>query len=284
MIPSADSDESAPSWPNVPVSGDGVSRTDPRTWATVAEIQATLLKKEDLVSKRPFRASSSHSKEESSFPNQMADKIRTKAELVKREFDEIITALRDVDRNEKNKKGHPFPVQEKKIKAVKKKILQLLQETERTCMIWARTFEDIYNSQDTLDRQLIRQVQRFIARAPEYGYPCSPGLKGSIYSIHPSAEQEWLRNVHDIEKSRQKRAGIPKKALRNSQYTEDTHDETMDIEEHLKSDWSSTPAFPQPTHTVDLVIGTVTKREQHTMRMATAGLSEIPDAFHSGNE
>jgi hypothetical protein len=245
-----------PLWSSLPVSGDGVSRTDPRTWNAASEIQSVV----------DAKLRSRSTERESAFPEAAARAIKTQQDEVNRKFGTVLRSLRSgtttkgdgKKRKTKRAKRKSGCDEEDAIKELQQVVVAAFDDVYGQCMEWARVFEDLYLKQDELDAQMVKLTQRFWMRCPEYGYPSSPGLEGSVYSIHPHAAREWSKNVRDIEATRQKKAGVPKGAL---------------------SKKGAPLRVGESRESVNLVISTATKKEQHVTRIVQGGLSEIPDAM-----
>ncbi len=258
-------------WPSIPGHGDGVSRTDPRTWASASVIQR-------LVDERNSSSTEENATliEESTYARDVASKMTSLRNRIADLSDAALSKGAGIE-----------------FGAELRSLDELMATVEDSCSRWARVFEDIYHKKEETDDQLVALCQRFWQRCPEYGYPCDPTLKESVYALHPSAANLWSSSVEEIELARQKRAGVPKGALDKDELSirnagGDAHT-TDDIDEVLRCLDDSRAKVPKAKSIVNtdapirLVADTATKREQQYTKAVRNMFTQVPDAHETGS-
>jgi len=155
--------EHAP-WPPISNYGDGVSRTDGRTWKSAEEIQRTLTEHHESSVMTILR-------EQTEFCSMETKRLQALKE-------KCLLALRD----------NPVLADE---------VSSSFDETTKLVMTWAAIFQEIFDKEDETYERMVKLCQRFWTRCPEYGYPTDNSLLGSVYAPLPFIAEAWRHNVKE---------------------------------------------------------------------------------------
>jgi len=251
-----------PTWPPIPVHGDGVSRMDPRTWETASAIQHIVNEKSKRMQQEIDEIY------HSTFPDQLSARILDKKAKILRLIDDIASDI--------TKPKTDRTVTRKSITVAKNEIAKLFDDEADHCSEWGKIYEELYQKDDQLTKQLVQKTQRFLQICPEYGYPCSPGMEGSVYCIEPFYGRDWLKNIQEIRSSREKKAGVPKNMTIAKATPIGHHGRgNKRIRNNRKRKNNFVQYLDEGT---SLVTTASSKREQHSKRSHLAGMNHITDA------
>lgn len=153
-------------WPPVSKYGDGVARTDVRTWKSAKEIQRILVEK--------------HNSSVMTILNEQAQFCKTEAERIIDVKGTCVTEL--------HSKG---------LSILADTVGRSFDETICLVMTWAAVFQEIVEKEDEKYQSMARLTQRFWSRCPEYGYPTRNAPEGSVYAAYPFVAEIWKKNSAD---------------------------------------------------------------------------------------
>jgi len=256
---------SAP-WPPTSKYGDGVSRTDVRTWATAKEIQARLTQH---------------------YESNVMEILREQTTFCRME----VAAL------QKLKQSCMQKLVQAEQHDLAEQVSNTLDETTRKVMTWAAVFQEIYDKEDETYQDMAKHCQRFFTRCPEYGYPTDNSLEGSVYAPYPFVVDAWKKNARDYsslpghnkkkkkKKKRSKVAGVHIKQEPKEEGELTSQDILRIMEETIGSGEGDKPVGKTPVRTkedkikppVNLVTTNANKREQKITKNLTGLLSDWPD-------
>jgi len=255
-------------WPPNTKYGDGVSRTDARTWASAEEIQKQLTTHYNSDVMNILRSTNAFCKLETS-------RIQNLKEI-------CVSALTE--------SGHAELVN---------KVAASFDETTRITMTWAAVFQEIYEKEDETYEKMARLCQRFWTRCPEYGHPTDNSLQGSVYAVYPFIAETWKKNAQDYastkttkKKKKKTKKKIPKKKKKKTSgdlshnlvavKKEPTDDiTTQDLMRLINEEGDSYhPLTKQTGHRdrklpISLVTTNANKRKQKISRSYQASLTEL---------
>jgi len=235
-------------WSRIPKAGDGVSRSDPRTWDSAASIQQI------VDAKKQRKEEEIETIYQSDFPDHLEKRITFIKKKILEQLDRVV--------KESLKENRKKSVITKTARECKKEISELFDSVALQCGEWGKIYEELYQCEDELTTNLIGKTQRFLQMCPEYGYPCSPGMEGSVYCVDPYSSKQWLDNIKEIKASREKKANVPKNLTGGKRSRNNKKHQTIQ----------------QLDEGTSLVTVATSKREQHCKRVHLASMNHIPDA------